>query len=139
MKKLKTRYKVLMSIGILALIIVILSILWTLPKYEYIPGEYTGKLVINGTVYEELGVYESEEIYQELEKQGITPFEDEIAIGEMDYISGVFVWKYRIYGSKSIENRILLRGEEDIFLNDANFPEVYFCRQDILEQYKDTD
>lgn len=139
MKKLKTRYKVLMSFGILALIVVILSILWTQPKYEYIPGEYTGKLVINGTVYEEIREYKYKEIYQALKEQGITPFEDETAIGIMDYIFVDDVWKYEIYGSKSVENRILLRGEEDFFLNDVNYPEVYFCRQDILEHYKETE
>ncbi|MGE5495575.1 MAG: hypothetical protein ACM3S4_09780 [Burkholderiales bacterium] len=137
MKKLKTRYKVLITFGILALIYLILSIVWTLPKYEYIPGEYTGKLEIDGIIYEELGVNESERIYREFEKQGIDPFEDEITIGEMDYISGDDIWKYRIYGNKNIEDRILLRGEEHIFLNDANYPIVYFCRQDIHEQYKE--
>jgi len=47
-------------------------------------------------------------------------------------------WRYRIYGNKNEEHRILLRGEDAYAFNDANYPEVYFCREDVLKLYRDS-
>jgi hypothetical protein len=59
------------------------------------------------------------------------------AVGRMNYILDTFIWRFRIYGNSNIDHRILLKGEEAYTFNDANFPEVYFCREDILNSYSE--
>ena len=57
------------------------------------------------------------------------------SIGGINY----YKWKYRIYGNKNAEHRILLRGEEAYALNDANYPKIYFFREDVLKRMDHAD
>ena len=109
-----------------------------LPKYEYYLDEATGSYVIdiNGVLYKHISEKEYESINDMLEKEGIytnraTP------VGRINLYS-TEKWRYRIYGNKNEEHRILLRGEDAYAFNDANYPEVYFCREDVLKLYRDS-
>ena len=138
----KVRFKVIIIIGIV-LILIAVYFNWNnpvLPQFEYTSDGYTygGEININGVKY--IGISEDlfEKIYDSIRKQGIVPF-NPTAIGRINYINADEVWEYNIYGNETAENRILLKGEEDIAFNDVCFPVIYCCRQDILESYKDTE
>ncbi len=135
----KTRYKVVLAVAIIILVIVVVAY-WddiTLQKYEYIDyGYFTGNTIdIEGVIYVSVNEDTYNAIYQAMKKQGISPFAYE-AIGRFDYTLGDNALKYKLYGSKNIQNRILLSGE-DAYIIDSNYPKVYFCRQDILQTFGD--
>lgn len=136
MKKLKTRYMVLLGIVIIILAIVVL-VNWdeiTLPKYKYTDyGYFTGNMIDIEGIYESINEDTYNEIYKELNRQGISPYKHEV-IGRFDYIMGDSIWKYKVFGRRTIKDRILLKGEED-YIVSANCPDVYFCRQDILNSF----
>jgi hypothetical protein len=108
-------------------------------KFEYVDNGYaTGStLNINGEIYEEINEETFSNILTKIEKQGINPYSNE-AICNIDYKKANGHWEYAVYGNLDMKNRILLKGEEDIAFNDVNYPDIYFCRQDILNLYRDT-
>lgn len=138
MKKVKKRYIVLPVLGILIVLIVLFINIdniryMFLPKYNYEREENAvfGKVYMDEEVYEEITEKAFININNKLIAQGINPY-DNTLIGRIDYIDYT-IWKYRLCGNQDKEYRILLTGEEAYSFNDANFPEVYFCRQDILD------
>lgn len=140
--KMRKRKIGLIIAGIIVLLIVLLfnshniSYYILTPKYEYC--EENGRDVINmdGIIYEEISVLMFERIYDDMVSKGIDPFDDD-AVGRMDYIDAGDIWKFWIYGKKEVEQRILLKGHDAYVLHDANYPEVYFCREDVLKSYQE--
>ncbi|NLT97334.1 MAG: hypothetical protein GXW96_04130 [Christensenellaceae bacterium] len=100
-----------------------------LPKYECYTDE-TGFYVINidGVLYKEIREKMYNDIDYELTKKGIYTSRAGL-IGGINYSE----WKYKIYGNKNAERRILLLGRDAYTFHDANYPEVYFCREDVLQ------
>ena len=116
---------------------VVLSRNQSSPEYEYIgTGYFYGSILkIDGIDYIEV----DETIFLEIEEQLLKlrhelDFSKFIIGIEYPYVNEI--WKYNIYGSKEIEERILLIGEEAYTFNDANYPEIYFCRKDIFNELK---
>lgn len=141
MAKMRRSMKGLIIIGIIVLSIVLFFNLDNIryyiftPKYEYC--EENGRDVINmdGIIYEEISGRMFEEIYDDMVSKGIDPFDG--VVGRMDYIDAGDIWKFWIYGKKEVEQRILLKGHDAYVLHDANYPEVYFCREDVLKSYQE--
>lgn len=128
MKKLKTKNKILLSILSVIVLIIVILINWdniTLPKYEFTDSGYSigSKIDINGVIYEEI----SEEEFNEIERKLNIDSSKFSLIGRIDYVQVDDIWKYHIYGNKSVEDRILLKGHT--YENWVNYPELYFCRK----------
>lgn len=141
-RKMKTSSKVvLIVLGVIVLGIVILfnwnNILYlVLPAYEYKSNGYvTGSTIeIQGVIFEEIDQDSYDELLQEWPlNQGSYRH----AIGKTIYDNGAVSGKYIVYGT-DIEGRVLLKGESIVIVNDNVYPVVYFCRKDILNEYKAT-
>jgi hypothetical protein len=142
MKKMKTRYKILIIIGVIIILIITFfnleNIRYMLSlKYEYEREENSifGKINIEGVIYEEITKDSFNKIYTYLENEGMESYEDKI-IGKIDYVD-IDIWKYWVYGRRDMDDRILLKGRDSYDFHDANYPELYFCRQDILHSIQD--
>ncbi len=138
MKK-SRRVKFILIIGIFVLIIIGILCFnnityFALREYRYTDNGYAiGSIMkIEEVIFEEI----DEEAFNNIEK--MWPFnEDYGVIGRIDYKHTNAVWNYSIYGNRDVETRILIVGKEAYAFNDANLPEVYFCRQDILQLFED--
>lgn len=144
MRKMKKAHRRLVALGIIIFVIVLLFNLNNisyvlLPEYynTYDESNDMDKINIEGKVYVGVNEQQFNAIDRKLVNQGI--YTDETnAIGRMNYIVGTSIWRFRIYGNKNADHRILLKGKEAYTFNDANFPEVYFCREDILNSYRES-
>ncbi len=139
-RKMKKRSKlVLIVLGVIVLAIVVLfnwyNIVYLVsPSYEYVSNGYdTGSTIaIQGVVYEEI----DQDTYEKLllkwpSNQGRYRH----AIGKMVYDDGAVSGKYIVFGT-DIVDRVLLKGESIVIVNDNYYPVVYFCRRDIFDAYK---
>ena len=139
MKRMKRGHKTLLVWGIIIAVIVLLCNLHNirylfLRPYAYESNGYAIGSIINmdGIIYEEI----NEDTYQVLMKERRLSEDGYQAIGRMGYKCVDDVWKYILYGNSDIAVRRLLVGKNAYILHDANYPEAYFCRQDVLEAWE---
>ena len=102
-----------------------------LTKYKYVSDGYT--IEGDGVIYEEIDEETFERIYDKLREQNIYAFAYNI-VGRIDY-TYVDKWKFILCGQKNQEERILLKGKELYAFYDEEYPDIYFCRQDILQSF----
>ena len=141
-RKMKTSTKVtLIVLGVIVLAIVVLfnwsSIIYLIsPSYEYLSNGYdTGSTMeIEGVVYEEI----NQDMFKKILNQLPSNQWHDSVIGTMVYNYASLSGEYIIYGNKDLQNRILLKGQSIVIVNDNIYPVLFFCRQDILDEYKET-
>ena len=138
----KTRNRNLVICGLIIILILVFfnleNIRYTLaPKYEYEREENSifGTINIEGVIYEEITKDTFNIIHTHLKGEGIESYEDKV-IGKIDYVD-IDIWKYWVYGIRDLDDKILLKGKDAYNFHDANYPEIYFCRQDILHSIQD--
>ena len=136
----KKRFIIIGVIGIIILVIFGVTLMHQSKikeDYEYISNGYAigSILVVENENYLEINKNMFDEIFEILSKQSIESYEKNI-LGRINYNNGVDDWKFKVFGSDNIEKRILLKGEEAYIFNDANYPEIYFCRKDIFNKLK---
>ncbi len=139
MAGMRKRYRTLLILGVIVALIVLLfnaeNIRYLfLSKYEYTreANSYGGQIDMEGVIYQEI----TEAMFaQILQENGEKAFVN-VSIGRIDYLGTYRIWKYEIYGRRDAEDRILLKGRDSYVLHDANYPETYFCRQDVLEAWE---
>lgn len=104
-----------------------------LTDYQYATDGYTIKG--DGITYKEINESVFLEIMDELRKKNIYGF----AYRTVGKISDSHEdrWKVILHGNLLQRERILLRGKEEQAFYDEDYPEVYYCREDIYDVYKE--
>ena len=102
-----------------------------LTEYQYIIDGYT--IVGDGVIYKEVDMATFENIKDEFKKQNIIGFPF-LIVGKISY-NYEEEWKLILHGNLEQNERIFLIGKERYAYYDKDYPEVYYCREDILNLF----